>query len=81
MKTPLKPLFSLLLSLLALTAGCSIQVPVDVEQTVPEFAAKMAAYTKVVVQIPGKTSSKVHTEQGLVAVGIAHTWNVEVARW
>ncbi len=62
-----------------LSAGCSIQVPVEMDQMQTQTAdVHGSAVSKVVIQVPEEMASKVHTEQGLVAVGMAHKWNVEV---
>lgn len=65
--------------LMALMTACSAHVPLSVELSGTE-ANKAPEYSKVVILLSDDSRANVHTESGLLVVGLANSWDVEVGQ-
>ncbi|GLS25361.1 hypothetical protein [Marinibactrum halimedae] len=56
--------------------GCSVHVPIDPHTERYSELQSFGAHSKAVVFIPEKTAQKTFSEQGILAVGPIHEWEV-----
>ena len=71
----------LLFICISLFCSCTINVPLDVnlgQSTSSELEEDYSVPVNVVIQVPNQLEFEVHSEGGLVMVGMAHTWEVKM---